>query len=626
MKTFAALLLGLSLLAAQALHGGAMVPALPVPAYAIAVVAGICSLLGLFRARSAPSLLVLIFGLMAAGYLGWRCWVSEDRLLAEMDLGILLAGAVVWLTLSTCLTDSRSRSIFLVLLLAGCALQAFVGGLQVAKSEAFEPVFWASERLREFYADKFPARATGFFLNPNQLAWLMSAAALMCLSVGVWGRCPLAARIFLLYLAVTFGALLVFSGSRGGMLNLVVGLLLFVVLSCFGALIALRRGGAVILAGGLTVVAVVLVGVWFVYSSSWVAKGRLDSAFESPDIRVSFTRVGWRLFQETPVIGQGAGAYSHGSRWARLDHLPADAVYAHNDWVQLLSDYGIIGFGLVAAFVFMAWGNGACGFLDQLKERVHSGESGLSNGGAIQLGATSALGGFVVHSVLDFNLHIPANALLCAALLGMVSSTYWNKGGAITVISRVMGAVALIGVAAALTAFMWQTAPADYYWLRAENAWIAGRSKQAAEFAELGLQARPDHAGLLELRGKISLADANAGRWIDPEPGERQLNAAIEDLRQVVKLRPNDRQSRAVLAQALDVAGLSEEAGDETDVVVAMSPWTAFSFGALGDHYRAVKNNDFAEQAYFVGANLGGGEYAAFRYSEIREINRENRQ
>jgi fumarate reductase subunit D len=42
---------------------------------------------------------------------------------------------------------------------------------------------------------------------------------------------------------------------------------------------------------------------------------------------------------------------------------------------------------------------------------------------AVQLGALVACGGLMIHGLADFNLHIPANALLFYLLAGMASSS-----------------------------------------------------------------------------------------------------------------------------------------------------------------------------------------------------------
>jgi hypothetical protein len=62
--------------------------------------------------------------------------------------------------------------------------------------------------------------------------------------------------------------------------------------------------------------------------------------------------------------------------------------------------------------------------------------SGQSNRFAFFLGATGGLAALSVHSSMDFNLHIPANALVAVTLLGLLTSNlrfateqYWIRAG-----------------------------------------------------------------------------------------------------------------------------------------------------------------------------------------------------
>ncbi|MGH9448251.1 MAG: O-antigen ligase family protein, partial [Terriglobia bacterium] len=82
---------------------------------------------------------------------------------------------------------------------------------------------------------------------------------------------------------------------------------------------------------------------------------------------------------------------------------------AHNDYLEALAETGIVGglFVLIALVVFLhqAFRN--------LRARL------LSGRGWIQWGAALGCCGLLVHSLCDFNLHIPANAAWFAFLLGI---------------------------------------------------------------------------------------------------------------------------------------------------------------------------------------------------------------
>jgi O-antigen ligase len=92
------------------------------------------------------------------------------------------------------------------------------------------------------------------------------------------------------------------------------------------------------------------------------------------------------------------------------------AVYAHNDYVNTLSDYGVVGSAIVLAFLLaVAW------FLFRGRSAVNE-RLILSR----RLG-WAALAAMAVHEVVDFNLHLPACALAFFAILGLATSRTYRE-------------------------------------------------------------------------------------------------------------------------------------------------------------------------------------------------------
>jgi O-antigen ligase len=108
-------------------------------------------------------------------------------------------------------------------------------------------------------------------------------------------------------------------------------------------------------------------------------------------------------------LGTGLGSFA--LVYPRYQSIPTDVVWdhAHDDYVEALGETGLLG-GLlivlaVALGLRLAFGN----LRDRLRHRL----------GWIQLGAALGCCGLLLHSLLDFNLHIPANAAwfaVCAAI------------------------------------------------------------------------------------------------------------------------------------------------------------------------------------------------------------------
>ena len=118
--------------------------------------------------------------------------------------------------------------------------------------------------------------------------------------------------------------------------------------------------------------------------------------------RVAMREDTWRLFLDHPLLGTGLGTLE-------IVFPPYDSLYdgkvvnhAHNDYLEALAETGVVG-GLCCALFL--------GFvvLYSLKGLANPGNS---FGSVLNLSGLIACIGILVHSLVDFNLHIPANALL----------------------------------------------------------------------------------------------------------------------------------------------------------------------------------------------------------------------
>jgi O-antigen ligase len=96
--------------------------------------------------------------------------------------------------------------------------------------------------------------------------------------------------------------------------------------------------------------------------------------------------------------------------------------WAHNDYLNALAEWGVVGTGLVAA-AWVLLGLGVLKTWPSVRGKPKGlGDEKNSNKFALVLGATLGLAAILVHSVVDFNMHIPANAILAIALMALLTS------------------------------------------------------------------------------------------------------------------------------------------------------------------------------------------------------------
>src|SRR5712672_2865783 len=198
--------------------------------------------------------------------------------------------------------------------------------------------------------------------------------------------------------AVMVGTIFI-SGSRGGMLAIIGELAILSVL-----LVKQKRGLRT--AVGLGVFLAVVVGLL-----TWVGGGELSrriatvgpSRFElTSDIRSYINRDGFRMFLKKPVLGWGLGTFPVIYPQFRTFYTNFFVNEAHNDYLQLLVEMGLLGFATMLWFLLTVYTRAI------KKIRDWTGEIS----GAVTLACMLGLSGILVHSAVDFNLQIPANAAL----------------------------------------------------------------------------------------------------------------------------------------------------------------------------------------------------------------------
>jgi O-antigen ligase len=199
-----------------------------------------------------------------------------------------------------------------------------------------------------------------------------------------------------LFAILPLGALFL-SASRGGIISLAVelGLLALVM---FGRRIT---GKTLLSAGAILLLALLMV--------SWLGVNQILQRFSSMQSlemtggkRASMRHDTWRLFLDHPLTGTGLGTL-------QIVFPPYETLYdgkivnhTHNDYLEALAETGLAG------GVCCAWFIGV--LLAESLKRFR--QLNNSFAGALQLSGFIACAGFLIHSLVDFNLHIPANALL----------------------------------------------------------------------------------------------------------------------------------------------------------------------------------------------------------------------
>ena len=271
-----------------------------------------------------------------------------------------------------------------------------------------------SDHLLWFKKKYYLDCVTGTYVNRNHFAGLVE----LCIPVSVG---LLASRIssgrsagsvlylyFLVLGLVIMVLALIFSMSRMGQFSLITGAV-FVGALYMMALMK-RRGRQ----GGTLLVALLLVlclgGLWGVWKGLGPVEDRWSTIASSYEDRSVVWQSTMKLFRNFPLAGTGLGTYELAYPPYKTDKLSATIMdHAHNDYLEFLSETGLAGcipwlafFLLFLCLSVRAW------FRRRNTFSIFIGAGGLA-----------AVFALLVHSLADFNLQIPANAMLLFLVMGL---------------------------------------------------------------------------------------------------------------------------------------------------------------------------------------------------------------
>ncbi len=164
-----------------------------------------------------------------------------------------------------------------------------------------------------------------------------------------------------------------------------------------------------------TVAGCVLVLAFLVFIGKGQVLGRLGDL--APGTRLNMTKDCLTMFSRRPVSGWGLGTFPTVYPSYRSFYTNLFVNEAHNDYAQLLVETGLLGFGLMLWFLVRLYQYGL----------PTSRRWEFKWDGAVSLAALLGCTGLLLHSFVDFNLQIPANAALFYVLCGLAASRPLTK-------------------------------------------------------------------------------------------------------------------------------------------------------------------------------------------------------
>jgi O-antigen ligase len=291
----------------------------------------------------------------------------------------------------------RLRKIVLMITIFGF-LYAFYSILQAVLSPT---------RIYGIYEPRF-ATPFGSFVNRHNFAAFMEMSIAVPLGLMFAGAVPRDKRLLYVTAIGLMGIALLLSGSRGGLVALLAEIFFLIILTT-----KTKSSGQIALKIGLAVALFATIVVGSVLIGGESSLTRFAETATSADITTNRTHI-WdvtlSVIKNNALFGAGLGAFPQ--VYTAFDTLNGmeRVEQAHNDYLQILSDAGIVGLIIGAFFVFFLFRDGWRN--TKTKNTFRRG---------VAVGALAGCFAIFVHSIFDFVLHTTAISVMFLTLCALVA-------------------------------------------------------------------------------------------------------------------------------------------------------------------------------------------------------------
>ena len=385
-------------------------------------------------------------------YALWRYFTCDIEYIGRLELLRVLIYTALFFAIINNLHRQETTQIisfaliFLAMVLASCAVWQLLSRTDKvpALSSQLESVLFQSKTW--YFKREYLGRASATYINPNHLAGFLEMLLPLALTYVLAGRGKALTKVLLGYAALVILVGIVATGSRGSWAA--TGVALFGLFSVLASHRSYRLPS-------LAMLVLLMIGGFYFLRYKNPFHHRVEAALAGGKVELDMRQDIWdatvRMWRDHPWVGVGPGHFNLRFPEYRPASIQLQPDRAHNEYLNVLVDWGAAGaaivagvLGLLVAGVLKTWR-----FVRRSEREF---KSNRSDKFAFVAGAAFGLVALLVHSVVDFNLHIPANAILAASLVALLSShlrfateQYWTGGGMLTkALASVIAAAAMI--------------------------------------------------------------------------------------------------------------------------------------------------------------------------------------
>jgi O-antigen ligase len=438
------------------------------------------------------------------------------------------------------------------------------------------------------YVSPYLGRASGTYISPNNLAGFLDLLLPLAAAYVLVGRMKPVVRILLGYAVLAMLGGMAVTFSRGGWVAVGTALLVLLVVL---TLHRNHRLPAILLLVVLAVGGTIFVTRYLSKSLSYIQ--RVESLGSTGQFDYAVRRDIWvaaaQMWGDHFWWGVGPDHYNYRFREYRPQSVQLNPDRVHNDYLNLVTDWGVAG-GFIVMAGLMVFASGLKKTWEYVRPSENDFGRGLSNRFAFFLGASTGLLALAIHSCVDFNLHIPANAILAVTLLALLSSnlrfaTEQHWAGARLPL-RVPVTLVLLAGAVYLGGQGWRRAQEAAWLARAELSPVYSPAQIAN--LEKAFAAEPGNFETAYHLGEAYRVESFDGG----QDYEKLAKAAMQRYERGMKLNPHDGYNYLGYGMCLDWLGRFDEAGPYFNRADALDPNGYFTTANIGWHY--IQIGDYA--------------------------------
>lgn len=509
-----------------------------------------------------PVLLFLLYALVR------YCTADIESVARQEWLRVVVYGSVFFTVLNNLHGQGETRWIAFTMIGLGMGLSFY----------AIYQFVTDSNRVWGFISP-YRHRGMGTYINPNHLAGFLEMVAPLAFTYAVASRAHPVVKVVLAYAGLVMCAGLVVTMSRAGWVAGGTMLLLaFVVL----ALRSAHRWLALVMLAVLVGAGIYFLPKSFVLKKRWELVQRDLAEGEISDVRPALWRAAIELWRENPWWGIGPGHFDYRFRQIRPASIQQRPDRVHNDYLNALVDWGVVG-GFLLGGILVCLVVGVVQTWPYVRGSLVDLGGRSSNKFAFVFGASLGLGALAIHSLADFNLHIPANAVLAVTWVALLSShlrfstdRYWFR-------ARLPAKIGLSMVLAAVAGYL------------AKEAWRAAWEQVALARADVLPDCSP--AQVAELQKAWSIEPRNprtayrlgeALRIQSFEGADHYRELAEQAMRwyeMAMRLNPYDPYPWLRYGMCLDWLEQHKEAQRYYDRALELDPNNHYLVAHMGWHY-----------------------------------------